>query len=133
MVQMHQQPNDLSDCQPKGNPAIGGRHFGPVMIYICEVPNAKASNGDCSWVKIAEDAYDNQSHKESSWGTVRYNDNKTQAMILTCTRKSSTTTAGKDLFQVSRLFADKHQTIADNRFAVPAGLKTGNYLIRAEA
>jgi cellulase len=65
---MHQQPSDLSACTPKSNPAIGGRHFGPVMIYMCEVPNAASSNGDCSWVKVAEDSY---TGTESSWGTVR--------------------------------------------------------------
>ena len=62
-VQMHQQPNDHA-CKSE---AIGGRHFGPVMIYMCEVPDAKSSNGDCSWVKIAEDSY---AGTEASWGTV---------------------------------------------------------------
>jgi cellulase len=62
-VQMHQQPNDHA-CKPE---AIGGRHFGPVMIYMCEVSDAKSSNGDCSWVKVAEDSY---AGTEASWGTV---------------------------------------------------------------
>jgi lytic cellulose monooxygenase (C1-hydroxylating) len=64
-VEMHQQPNDHS-CKQE---AIGGRHFGPVMIYMCDVPDAKTSNGDCSWVKIAEDSY---AGTDASWGTVSF-------------------------------------------------------------
>jgi len=63
-VEMHQQPNDYS-CKSE---AIGGRHFGPVMIYMCEVPDAKSSTGDCSWVKVAQDSY-NKDIGEKSWGT----------------------------------------------------------------
>jgi len=68
MVEMHQQLNDRK-C---GNEAIGGRHFGPVMIYMCSVPDAKTANGDCSWVKIAEDTY---AGTDASWGTERLNKN----------------------------------------------------------
>jgi hypothetical protein len=39
------------------------------MIYMCDVPDAKTSNGDCSWVKIAEDSY---AGTDASWGTVSF-------------------------------------------------------------
>jgi len=61
-VEMHQQPNDRK-CS---NEAIGGRHFGPVMIYMCAVPDAKTATGDCSWVKMSEDTY---AGSDASWGT----------------------------------------------------------------
>ncbi|KAF2428700.1 glycoside hydrolase family 61 protein [Tothia fuscella] len=67
-VEMHQQLGDRK-C---ANEAIGGRHFGPVMIYMCAVPDAKESNGDCSWVKVAEDTY---AGTEASWGTEKMNKN----------------------------------------------------------
>ncbi|KAF2668141.1 hypothetical protein BT63DRAFT_479563 [Microthyrium microscopicum] len=94
-MQMHQQPGDLSACPPKNNPAIGGRHFGPVMVYMCEVADAATSSGDCSWVKVAEDAY---TGTESSWGTEVLNNN--------CGKRA---------------------------YTIPKSLKSGNYLIRAEA
>jgi cellulase len=62
-MEMHQQPSDHT-CKDQ---AIGGNHFGPVMIYMCSVPDAKTASGDCSWVKIAEDSY---AGTTASWGTV---------------------------------------------------------------
>jgi cellulase len=64
-VEMHQQPGDRN-CKHE---AIGGRHFGPVMVYMCAVADAKTSTGDCSWVKVAEDSY---TGTEASWGTVSW-------------------------------------------------------------
>ncbi|RDI78172.1 hypothetical protein Vi05172_g11885 [Venturia inaequalis] len=89
-VEMHQ--HDDRKCS---NEAVGGRHFGPVMIYMCSVPDAKTATGDCSWVKIAEDTY---AGTDASWGTEKLN--------WGCGKQS---------------------------FIVPAALKEGNYLIRAEA
>jgi len=52
--------------------ALGGNHFGPVMVYLCEVTDAKTASGDCSWVKVAQDTY---AGTTESWGTEILNDN----------------------------------------------------------
>jgi len=39
---------------------------------MCAVPDAKKANGDCSWVKIAEDSY---AGTDASWGTEKLNKN----------------------------------------------------------
>lgn len=65
---MHQQPNDRS-CD---NEAIGGNHFGPVMIYMSKVADATANVGDGDWFKVAQDTYNGT---EASWGTEILNAN----------------------------------------------------------
>ncbi|KAK7704066.1 hypothetical protein SLS57_010655 [Botryosphaeria dothidea] len=67
-VEMHQQPNDRS-CD---NEAIGGNHFGPVMIYMSKVADATANVGDGDWFKVAQDTYNGT---EASWGTEILNAN----------------------------------------------------------
>lgn len=52
--------------------AIGGRHWGPVLIYACEVASANASPSACLWTKLAEDTY---AGTEASWGTEKLNKN----------------------------------------------------------
>lgn len=52
-VEMHQQPNDRS-C---ANEAIGGQHYGPVMVYLSKVPDAAAADGSTGWYKIYEDGW----------------------------------------------------------------------------
>jgi len=66
---MHQQPNDRS-CSTE---AIGGNHFGPVIIYMAAVSDATSASGSsASWFKVDEFGYDASSKK---WGTDLLNDN----------------------------------------------------------
>jgi lytic cellulose monooxygenase (C1-hydroxylating) len=44
-VEMHQQPNDR-DCTKE---ALGGNHFGPVMVYLSKVDDVKTADGSSSW------------------------------------------------------------------------------------
>lgn len=68
-VEMHQQPNDRS-C---GSEAIGGNHFGPVMIYMAKVQDAAAADpAGLSWFKVDEEGYDSATKK---WGTDSLNAN----------------------------------------------------------
>ncbi|KAI0130420.1 glycoside hydrolase family 61 protein [Xylariales sp. AK1849] len=53
-VEMHQQPNDR-DCDTE---ALGGNHFGPVMVYMSKVGDAATADGSSSWFKIYENGYD---------------------------------------------------------------------------
>lgn len=58
---MHQQTNDRS-CSTE---AIGGNHFGPVMIYMAKVDDATAAAAEgLSWFKVDEQGYDGK-----TWGT----------------------------------------------------------------
>jgi len=52
-VEMHQQPGDRS-CT---NEAIGGAHYGPVMVYLSKVANAAAADGSADWFKIYENSW----------------------------------------------------------------------------
>lgn len=63
---MHEQPGDR-DCD---SPAIGGNHFGPVMVYLSKVEDATAADGSSKWFKIGEYGYQN-----GTWGTDVLNDN----------------------------------------------------------
>ena len=48
---MHQQAGDRS-C---GSEAIGGQHYGPIMIYLAKVSNAATAVGSsANWFKINE-------------------------------------------------------------------------------
>lgn len=68
-VEMHQQPGDRS-CS---NPAIGGNHYGPVMVYMAKVSDAKtAGTSEASFFKVAEDGYTGTT---ASWGTEILNAN----------------------------------------------------------
>ncbi|KAH6684371.1 glycoside hydrolase family 61 protein [Halenospora varia] len=67
-VEMHAQPGDRK-CS---NAAIGGNHYGPVMVYMSKVTDAKTNVGDGSWFKVAEDGYNTATKK---WGTDLLNDN----------------------------------------------------------
>lgn len=50
-VEMHQQPNDRN-C---ANEAIGGAHYGPVIVYMAKVSDATTAVGSSqSWFKVAE-------------------------------------------------------------------------------
>ncbi len=61
---MHAQPGDR-DCTKE---AIGGNHFGPVIIYMQQVADATTSDGSGQWFKVAQDGYDPTT---KVWGTVR--------------------------------------------------------------
>lgn len=52
-VEMHQQPNDRN-C---ANEAIGGAHYGPVMVYLSKVEDAASADGSAGWYKIYEDGW----------------------------------------------------------------------------
>ena len=68
-VEMHQQPNDRS-CSTQ---AIGGNHFGPVMVYMSKVDDATAADGASgSWFKVDEFGYD---ATNKTWGTDMLNAN----------------------------------------------------------
>ncbi|KAK7462784.1 hypothetical protein VKT23_007368 [Stygiomarasmius scandens] len=69
-VEMHQQPNDRS-C---ANEAIGGDHFGPVIIYMAKVDNSLTAVGsDASWFKVSEMGL--VSNNADYWGSEVLNDN----------------------------------------------------------
>lgn len=61
-VEMHAQPGDRS-CKTL---AIGGNHYGPVLIYMGKVDDA-TSGMPTSWFKIDEEGYIPATKK---WGTV---------------------------------------------------------------
>ncbi len=67
---MHSQPNDRS-CASE---AIGGNHFGPVMVYLAKVDDAtsESSPESLSWFKVSEEGYDPATKK---WGTDSLNAN----------------------------------------------------------
>ncbi|KAL3425869.1 glycoside hydrolase family 61 protein [Phlyctema vagabunda] len=63
-VEMHQQPGDRS-C---ANEAIGGAHYGPVIVYMSKVADAKTDAGAGSWFKVSQEGYDTT---KKYWGSVR--------------------------------------------------------------
>lgn len=67
-VEMHQQPNDRA-C---GTEAIGGNHFGPVLVYMSKVDHAAAADGSAAWFKVDEFGYD---ASNKTWGTDLLNAN----------------------------------------------------------
>ncbi|KAI6342565.1 hypothetical protein MCOR04_007075 [Pyricularia oryzae] len=52
-IEMHAQPGDRS-CN---NEAIGGAHYGPVMVYLSKVSNAATADGSSPWFKVFEDGW----------------------------------------------------------------------------
>jgi len=66
-VEMHAQPNERSCSQP----AIGGNHYGPVLVYMAKVSDAKTATSG-SFFKVAEDGYTGTT---ASWGTEILNAN----------------------------------------------------------
>ncbi|KAH9882929.1 hypothetical protein J1614_000295 [Plenodomus biglobosus] len=66
-VEMHAQPGDRKCTQP----AIGGNHYGPVLIYMAKVADAKTATSG-SFFKVAEDGYTGTT---ASWGTEILNAN----------------------------------------------------------
>ncbi|KAL2882806.1 hypothetical protein SGCOL_002018 [Colletotrichum sp. CLE4] len=66
---MHQQNGDRS-CK---NEAIGGAHYGPVIVYLSKVDNAATADGSSGWFKIFQDGWSAKSGSGSgdddNWGT----------------------------------------------------------------
>ncbi|KAI8974883.1 glycosyl hydrolase family 61-domain-containing protein [Trametes punicea] len=63
-VEMHQQPDDRS-C---ANQAIGGNHYGPVIVYMAKVDDALTAVGSsANWFKVAEIGL--PSNNPDYWGT----------------------------------------------------------------
>ncbi|KAK4240610.1 glycoside hydrolase [Achaetomium macrosporum] len=52
-VEMHQQPGDRS-CSSE---AIGGAHYGPLMVYMSKVSDAASADGSTGWFKIFQDSW----------------------------------------------------------------------------
>ncbi|KAL1960749.1 hypothetical protein VTO42DRAFT_6579 [Malbranchea cinnamomea] len=65
---MHQQPGDRS-CD---NEAIGGNHWGPVLVYMSKVDDSATADGSGGWFKIFEDTWapapDSNSGSDDYWG-----------------------------------------------------------------
>lgn len=74
-IEMHQQPGDRS-C---ANEAIGGAHYGPVMVYMSKVSDASTADGSSSFFKIFEDTWGKASSTSTGsddyWGTKDLNNN----------------------------------------------------------
>ncbi|KAH8668759.1 glycosyl hydrolase family 61-domain-containing protein [Xylariales sp. PMI_506] len=67
-VEMHQQPGDRS-CSEE---AIGGAHYGPVLVYMSSVSDASTAVGaDGAWFKIFQDTWASagSSGSDDDWGT----------------------------------------------------------------
>lgn len=65
---MHQQPGDRSCSQE----AIGGNHYGPVIVYLAKVSDAKTAAGSsASWFKVAELGL--VSNNPNYWGVQVFN------------------------------------------------------------
>lgn len=95
---MHQQPGDRV-CTTQ---AIGGNHYGPVMVYMGKVDNAAtASAASVSWFKVAEDGY---SGTVASWGTEILNSN-----------------CGKKTFTVPKSIASGNYLVRAEAIALHAG------------
>ncbi|KAH8726990.1 glycoside hydrolase family 61 protein [Phaeosphaeriaceae sp. PMI808] len=95
-VEMHQQNGDRS-CK---NEAIGGAHYGPVMVYMSKVDDSSKADGSTGWFKIYENGWAPASKGAGDndfWGV-----------------KDMNTCCGK----------------VDVK--IPAALKAGDYLLRAE-
>ncbi|KAL2022538.1 hypothetical protein VTK56DRAFT_5145 [Thermocarpiscus australiensis] len=68
-VEMHQQNGDRS-C---ANEAIGGAHWGPVMVYMSKVSDAATADGSSGWFKVFQDTWaknpSGYSGDDDYWGT----------------------------------------------------------------
>ncbi|KAH7077036.1 glycosyl hydrolase family 61-domain-containing protein [Paraphoma chrysanthemicola] len=74
-IEMHQQANDRS-CS---NEAIGGAHYGPVLVYLSKVADAATADGSSSFFKIFQDTWgknpSGSSGSDDYWGTKDLNTN----------------------------------------------------------
>ena len=72
-VEMHPQPNGERKCGKDS--AIGGNHYGPVIVYMSKVANAATADGSSDWFKVAEDGLDPSITTTDAWGTEKMNKN----------------------------------------------------------
>ncbi|KAL6164059.1 hypothetical protein ACJQWK_09735 [Exserohilum turcicum] len=74
-VEMHQQNGDRS-CATE---AIGGAHYGPVLVYMSKVDDASTADGSAPFFKIFEDTWaknpSGSSGSDDYWGTKDLNKN----------------------------------------------------------
>ncbi|KAF1945484.1 hypothetical protein EJ02DRAFT_441862 [Clathrospora elynae] len=74
-VEMHQQNGDRS-CSTE---AIGGAHYGPVLVYMSKVADAATADGSSSFFKIFQDTWAKNSAgsdgSDDFWGTKDLNTN----------------------------------------------------------
>jgi cellulase len=68
-IEMHQQAGDRS-CS---NEAIGGAHYGPVLVYMSKVSNSATADGSTPFFKIYQDTWGKNSAggggSDDFWGT----------------------------------------------------------------
>jgi len=72
-VEMHPQPGNERKCGKDS--AIGGNHFGPVIVYMSKVADAATADGSGDWFKVAEDGLDPAITTVDAWGTEKMNKN----------------------------------------------------------
>ena len=74
-IEMHQQPGDRS-CASE---AIGGAHYGPVLVYLSKVSDSSTADGSSPFFKIFEDTWAKASStsqgSDDYWGTKDLNSN----------------------------------------------------------
>jgi len=74
-IEMHAQPNDRS-C---ANEAIGGAHYGPVLVYMSKVADSATADGSSSFFKVFQDTWGKASStsqgSDDYWGTKDLNAN----------------------------------------------------------
>ncbi|KAH7127034.1 glycoside hydrolase [Dendryphion nanum] len=66
-VEMHQQPGDRN-CK---NEAIGGAHYGPVLVYMTKVADAATADGSTGWFKVYENGWSAANKRvgdDDNWG-----------------------------------------------------------------
>ncbi|PSN64881.1 putative cellulose binding protein [Corynespora cassiicola Philippines] len=73
-VEMHQ--HNTRDCSQE---AIGGAHYGPVLVYMSKVEDAAAADGSDPWFKVFQDTWakasDASQGSDDYWGTKDLNNN----------------------------------------------------------
>jgi lytic cellulose monooxygenase (C1-hydroxylating) len=100
-VEMHQHADRACSI-----PAIGGNHYGPVMIYMSNVDDAATADGSSSWFKVAQDSY---AGTTESWGTEMLNAN-----------------CGKKSFTVPKSLAPGNYLVRAEAIALHAAGSTGS-------
>lgn len=121
-VEMHQQPGDRS-C---ANEAIGGAHYGPIILYMSKVSNAATDTGSGSWFKVDQEGYD---VTRQWWGTVclslsLYQHNFRIILSLESIRGECETN--------TRMQQTLNANCGKRSFIIPSTLAPGAYLLRAE-
>jgi len=85
-VEMHPQPGGERKCGKDS--AIGGNHYGPVIVYMSKVANAATADGSSDWFKIAEDGLDPKITTTDAWGTEKMNKNCGKKSVISTDARS---------------------------------------------